>query len=43
MAALGRFRQMFWNGDGVRITRVVEHVIPFTVDCFAEATPAAQP
>ena len=37
MAALGRFRQMFWNVDGVRITRVVEHVMPFTVDFFAEA------
>ena len=31
---------MSWNIDGVRITRVVEHVMPFTIDFFAEATPA---
>jgi glyoxylase-like metal-dependent hydrolase (beta-lactamase superfamily II) len=46
MAALGRFGQMLWNVDGIRITRVVEHVMPFAVDFFAEATPkdvAAEP
>jgi glyoxylase-like metal-dependent hydrolase (beta-lactamase superfamily II) len=37
---------MSWNVDGVRVTRVVEHVMPFAVDFFAEATPsdvAAEP
>lgn len=29
---------MSWNLDGVRITRVVEHVMPFPLDFFAEAT-----
>ena len=46
MAALGRFGKMLWNVDGIRITRVVEHVMPFAVDFFAEATPkdvAAEP
>jgi glyoxylase-like metal-dependent hydrolase (beta-lactamase superfamily II) len=28
-----------WDVDGVRITRVVELVMPFAVDFFAEATP----
>lgn len=31
---------MRWDVDGVRVTRVVEHVMPFPVDVFAEATPA---
>ncbi|MCE0762909.1 MBL fold metallo-hydrolase [Pseudonocardia kujensis] len=31
---------MTWTVDGVRISRVVEHVMPFPVDFFAEATPA---
>jgi glyoxylase-like metal-dependent hydrolase (beta-lactamase superfamily II) len=31
---------MVWDVGGVRITRVVEHVMPFTIDFFAEATPA---
>lgn len=31
---------MSWDVGGVRITRVVEHVMPFPVDFFAEATPA---
>ncbi len=31
---------MRWIVDGVRITRVVEFVMPFAVDFFAEATPA---
>lgn len=31
---------MSWNIGGVRIPRVVEHVMPFDVDFFAEATPA---
>jgi Metallo-beta-lactamase superfamily len=31
---------MRWDVDGVRVTRVVEHVMPFPVDFFAEATPA---
>jgi glyoxylase-like metal-dependent hydrolase (beta-lactamase superfamily II) len=31
---------MIWDVGGVRITRVVEHVMPFTVDFFAEATQA---
>jgi glyoxylase-like metal-dependent hydrolase (beta-lactamase superfamily II) len=31
---------MVWTVGGVRITRVVEHVMPFPVDFFAEATPA---
>ena len=31
---------MVWDVDGVRITRVVEHVMPFTIDFFAEATQA---
>ncbi len=31
---------MVWDVDGVRITRVVEHVMPFAVDFFAEATRA---
>jgi hypothetical protein len=26
--------------DGVRITRVVEHVMPFPLEFYAEATPA---
>jgi glyoxylase-like metal-dependent hydrolase (beta-lactamase superfamily II) len=37
---------MSWDVEGVRITQVVEHVMPFTVDFFAEAAPtdvAAQP
>jgi hypothetical protein len=29
---------MSWDVDGVRITRVVEHVMAFPVDFFAEAT-----
>ena len=29
---------MSWDVDGVRITRVVEHVMPFPVDFFVEAT-----
>jgi hypothetical protein len=31
---------MRWDVSGVRITRVVEFVMPFPVDFFAEATPA---
>jgi glyoxylase-like metal-dependent hydrolase (beta-lactamase superfamily II) len=31
---------MAWTVGGARITRVVEFVMPFTVDFFAEATPA---
>ena len=31
---------MSWDVGDVRITRVVEHVMPFPVDFFAEATPA---
>jgi hypothetical protein len=31
---------MRWDVSGVRITRVVEFVMPFRVDFFAEATPA---
>jgi glyoxylase-like metal-dependent hydrolase (beta-lactamase superfamily II) len=31
---------MSWDVGGVRITRVVEFVMPFTFDFFAEATPA---
>jgi glyoxylase-like metal-dependent hydrolase (beta-lactamase superfamily II) len=31
---------MSWTVEGVRISRVVEHVMPFPVDFFAEATPA---
>jgi hypothetical protein len=37
---------MSWDVGDVRITRVVEHVMPFPVDFFAEATPqdvAAEP
>jgi glyoxylase-like metal-dependent hydrolase (beta-lactamase superfamily II) len=30
---------MSWDVGGARITRVVEHVMPFTVDFFGEATP----
>ena len=29
---------MSWDVDGVRITRVIEHVMPFPVDFFVEAT-----
>ena len=29
---------MSWDVDGVRITRVVEHVMAFPVDYFADAT-----
>jgi hypothetical protein len=29
---------MSWDVDGVRVTRVVEHVIPFPVDFFVETT-----
>ena len=29
---------MSWDVDGVRITRLVEHVMPFPVDFFVEAT-----
>lgn len=32
---------MSWNvGGGIRVTRVVEHVMPFAVDFFVEASPA---
>src|SRR3954451_12460656 len=31
---------MSWTVEGVRISRVVEHVMPFPGDFFAEATPA---
>ena len=31
---------MIWTVEGVRITRVVEFVMPFEVDFFAEATSA---
>lgn len=30
---------MKWDVDGVRVTRIVEQVIPFPIDFFAEATP----
>lgn len=38
--ATGSSGKMPWNVGDVRITRVVEHVMPFTVDFFAAATPA---
>jgi glyoxylase-like metal-dependent hydrolase (beta-lactamase superfamily II) len=31
---------MVWDVEDVRITRVVEHVMPFSIDFFAEATQA---
>jgi glyoxylase-like metal-dependent hydrolase (beta-lactamase superfamily II) len=31
---------MSWDVGGVRITRLVEHIMPFPVDFFAEATSA---
>ena len=37
---MGRFKKMSWDVDRVRITRVVEHVMPFPLDFFAEATAA---
>jgi glyoxylase-like metal-dependent hydrolase (beta-lactamase superfamily II) len=40
MKLAGGVRTMSWDIGGVRITRVVELVMPFPVDFFAEATPA---
>jgi metal-dependent hydrolase (beta-lactamase superfamily II) len=31
---------MSWDIGGVRVARVVEQIMPFTADFFAEATPA---
>lgn len=31
---------MTWDVDGVRVTRVIEHVLPFAVDFFSDATMA---
>ncbi len=36
----GRFDGVRWDVEGVRVTRVVEQVMAFPVDFFAEATPA---
>ena len=38
--AAGRFTNMSWEIGDVRITRVVEQVVPFPVDFFMEAMPA---
>jgi hypothetical protein len=39
-SAASSFPEMSWDVDDIRITRVVEHVVPFGVDFFADATPA---